>query len=159
VAAVVGERRTECPLEQPLDGDPGYRASISATTPLEPLQVYFAVLNPGKTPELIDGVVQLDLDGDGRAETFRACTSSEGLHLKIWSGAPGTGTQRWHRYLYLGYDVEPSCTRLDFPRDSARQPRDTTFGSATAPVDPTRSAALLSQKAATASSVAAVPGR
>ncbi|HEX9108921.1 MAG TPA: hypothetical protein VF832_16860, partial [Longimicrobiales bacterium] len=46
-------------------------------------------------------------------ERFRACTSMEGVHLTIWSGPPLRGRLRWHRYFYLGYDVEPSCTAAD----------------------------------------------
>lgn len=50
-----------------------------------------------------------DLDGDGMAESFRSCASSEGIHLTVWSGQPLTGTRKWHSYYYLGYDVEPNC--------------------------------------------------
>ncbi|MCI0689673.1 MAG: hypothetical protein L0Y54_20920 [Sporichthyaceae bacterium] len=45
---------------------------------------------------------------------FRACTSSEGLHLTAWSGTPLQSTRIWHRYYYLGYDVEPSCVEADY---------------------------------------------
>jgi len=51
-----------------------------------------------------------DIDGDGHDEFFRSCTSSEGVHFTIWSDRPLSGTLRWHRYSYLGYDVTPSCT-------------------------------------------------
>ena len=56
----------------------------------------------------------LDLDGDGRAESFRQCASGEGLHLTVWSGAPLKGRRRWHRYVYLGYDTEPDCQPADY---------------------------------------------
>jgi hypothetical protein len=54
--------------------------------------------------------VVADLDGDGRLEFFRSCTSQEGVHFTIWSDKPLQGKRRWHRYVYLGYDVEPTCT-------------------------------------------------
>jgi hypothetical protein len=44
----------------------------------------------------------------------RACASSEGLHLTLWSGAPLKGTRLWHLYYYLGYDVEPTCQSADY---------------------------------------------
>ena len=54
-----------------------------------------------------------DLDGDGQPETFRSCTSSEGVHLTVWKGKPLSGLRKWHSYYYLGYDVEPDCTEAD----------------------------------------------
>jgi len=45
---------------------------------------------------------------------FRTCTSGEGMHLTMWSGAPLTGERVWHRYHYLGYDVEADCDPKDF---------------------------------------------
>ena len=58
-----------------------------------------------------------DFDGDGEPEYFRSCGSSEGLHLTVWSGAPLMGTLRWHHYYYLGYDIEPTCTEQEMPKD------------------------------------------
>ena len=71
---------------------------------------------PGADAILVaaDAAVQVDLDGDGDLETFRSCTSSEGLHLTLWEGAPLESVLLWHRYFSLGYDVEPSCTDADF---------------------------------------------
>jgi hypothetical protein len=59
------------------------------------------------------GRVSADLDNDRVAEHFRVCTSMEGLHLTVWSGMPLKGKRQWHRYFYLGYDVEPNCTEGD----------------------------------------------
>lgn len=58
--------------------------------------------------------VVADLDRDGVRETFRDCTSHEGVHLTIWSGQALTGSRRWHAYFYLGYDTAPSCVESDF---------------------------------------------
>jgi phage terminase large subunit-like protein len=60
--------------------------------------------------EATNGVLTADLDGDGQREFFRSCTSVEGVHLTVWSGAPLTGQRRWHAYHYVGYDMVPSCT-------------------------------------------------
>jgi len=45
---------------------------------------------------------------------FRNCTSGEGMHLTVWSGKPLIGKRFWHAYHYLGYDVEPNCTPMDY---------------------------------------------
>jgi hypothetical protein len=60
--------------------------------------------------EVIGGVAAADLDGDGQREFIRSCTSAEGVHLNVWSGAPVSGPRRWHAYHYVGYDMVPSCT-------------------------------------------------
>ena len=44
---------------------------------------------------------------------FRSCTSSEGLHLSAWPSAKVAGWPSWHAYVYLGYDVEPTCTEVE----------------------------------------------
>ncbi|MEX2283256.1 MAG: hypothetical protein WEE89_12300 [Gemmatimonadota bacterium] len=62
----------------------------------------------------------LDLDQHGTAESFRMCNSTEGLHLTVWSGPPLTGQLRWHRYHYVGYDMEPNCTDRDYPADTSK---------------------------------------
>jgi hypothetical protein len=64
----------------------------------------------GSSFEVSNGAVAADLDGDGQREFFRSCTSVEGVHVTVWSGAPLTGQRRWHAYHYVGYDMVPSCT-------------------------------------------------
>ena len=69
-----------------------------------------AVANSVRPLALKGSYVTGDLDGDGRHEFFRACTSTEGVHLTVWSRKPLRGKLRWHRYYYLGYDVQTTCT-------------------------------------------------
>jgi hypothetical protein len=64
-----------------------------------------------------DESVTADLDGGGHPEFFRSCTSQEGIHLTIWSDKPLEGIRRWHRYVHLGYAVEPSCTEAETKPD------------------------------------------
>jgi hypothetical protein len=98
-----------CAEERLLENLPG-RHALSATG-LAPGRIWFAV---PRVPTTAAGQ-NLDLDGDGEAETFRVCNSTEGLHFSVWTGAPGAGTRRWHRYWYVGYDMVPTCTDADFP--------------------------------------------
>ena len=86
---------------------------LSVHGALEPGGVYFGVAVPPSRFRAGHQGPEVDLDGDGTAERFRICTSMEGLHLTVWSGAPLTGRRRWHQYHYLGYDVEPSCEDAD----------------------------------------------
>lgn len=58
-----------------------------------------------------------DIDADGEPEYFRSCGSSEGLHLTVWSGSPLKGVLRWHHYYYLGYDIEPTCSDQEMPKE------------------------------------------
>jgi hypothetical protein len=48
-----------------------------------------------------------------RPVEFRACASSEGLHLTAWRGNARSRRRLWHEYVYLGQDLEPDCP----PRD------------------------------------------
>jgi len=92
-------------------GDADYELKAGTPGPGSP-----SVTVLGANAELLvtDSAVQTDLDGDGNFETFRSCTSYEGLHLSLWGGPPLQSARLWHRYFALGYDVEPSCTEADY---------------------------------------------
>jgi hypothetical protein len=51
----------------------------------------------------------IDLTGDGTAETFTQCSTSEGISFSVWSGKPYAGEPLWSGYYYLGYDTEVIC--------------------------------------------------
>lgn len=72
-----------------------------------------AVLGPAVVFSRIGDGATAELNRDGKQELIRACTSSEGVHFTIWPGAPLRGRPLWHQYLYLGYDVESSCTAAE----------------------------------------------
>jgi hypothetical protein len=80
---------------------------------LPALTLAFAIANFSGPFESKGDLIQADLDGDGQPESFQYCMSSEGVHLTVWSGQPLTGKRRWHRYYYLGYDVEADCTEIE----------------------------------------------
>lgn len=88
-----------------------------------PVEGSFAEYSGGPAVALVGGttafivedtLLQVDLDADGQSETFRSCTSQEGLHLTLWDGDPLSSARIWHVYFYLGYDVEPSCVEADY---------------------------------------------
>ena len=64
--------------------------------------------------KVVKGKLRADLNGDGTAESFRSCTSTEGLHLTVWAGEALKSKRLWHEYYYLGYDVVPSCNPADY---------------------------------------------
>lgn len=50
---------------------------------------------------------------EGKADYFSSCAGSEGINLLVWNGLPREGALQWHRYYYLGYDVDTTCTPAD----------------------------------------------
>lgn len=109
--AAISESLASC-----ADEVPGLDYSFYRLVPVDSLEVFgplIALIAPN-VPLPVSTPVRIDLDLDGMTEQFRACTSSEGLHLTIWSGEPLVGSRRWHYYYYLGYDVEPDCVEQDF---------------------------------------------
>ena len=56
--------------------------------------------------------VQADLDQNGKFDTFRACSSNDGIHLTVWSSNPLDGSLLWHGYYYEPSNpgVSSACT-------------------------------------------------
>lgn len=79
---------------------------------VQPGAVNIGLASAELAPRLQNGSAVVDLDRDGELEFFHACASMEGLHLSVWSGPPAAGKRQWHRYVYLGYDLEPTCSEL-----------------------------------------------
>jgi hypothetical protein len=88
---------------------PFSRLGMPSPAPAERIRV--AVVT-GLSPTVRDRRVVLE-PHEGQILQFRTCTSSEGLHLTAWDGEPLKGERTWHSYVYLGYDVEASCTDAD----------------------------------------------
>jgi hypothetical protein len=84
-----------------------FRGALVPRTPA------IAIVGEAGSLSIFRGKASGDLDGDGRREYFRQCSSAEGVHLTVWTGKPLTGRRRWHAYFYLGYDVESTCTTRD----------------------------------------------
>lgn len=128
-AEVLGRRDDPCDIPGADPDDSAYEA-VAIDTLDYATEPYFSGLF-GSNKLVIEGRrVRGDVDGDGIAEEFRACTSREGLHMSVWTGEPLKGQRRWRRYYYLGYDVEPSCEDRDFGIIGERlQPPDNALAS------------------------------
>ena len=103
--------RTDVPVRYELriaGGDP--LAAGDVGNPLAAGDVGIGVIGEPSLCRIDDGRVRCDLEDDGTPGYFRFCTSNEGIHLTVWSGAPPEGVRRWHAYYFLAYDVEPSCS-------------------------------------------------
>jgi hypothetical protein len=117
-AAVEGKAAGDCSRNPGTDPEAnfyllklvGARQALDLTQPMTAI----AVVGPLKPVTVKRGTASGDLDGDGRAEFFRACSSSEGNHLTVWTGRPLVGKRRWHSYYYLGFDVVPDCKKKDY---------------------------------------------
>jgi hypothetical protein len=79
-----------------------------------------AVVNSSQPLTVADAGMAGDLEGDGHLEFFRACTSTEGVHLTVWKGQPLEGWRKWHYYYYLGYSVTPNCRDSDTKPDTEK---------------------------------------
>jgi len=111
-AEIVGRRPKPWVIANaPVEGT-DYEVRVGSGTP--PSGAYaIAISGVLPKPRMQSGRALIDLDGDGSFETFRSCSSNEGLHLTVWSGMPLEGPQDWHRYIYLGVDLEADCTGQD----------------------------------------------
>jgi hypothetical protein len=110
--AVIDSKGDEGGFDSNLDGESHYLLKLTKgepgfTTPA------LGVAGTSAQFKLMSTQVTADLDGDGRREFFRECSSTEGLHMTVWSGSPISGQLRWHRYHYLGYALEPNCTNKE----------------------------------------------
>jgi hypothetical protein len=80
--------------------------SVQKLTPL------IAIIGTSAPFTMSNNNVQADLDQNGKTESFRACSSNDGIHLTVWSGTPLTGAVLWHGYYYEAGDTGagPPCT-------------------------------------------------
>lgn len=45
---------------------------------------------------------------------LKSCASLEGIHVTAWQGVPLASERLWHEYVYLGYELEPSCLPMEY---------------------------------------------
>jgi hypothetical protein len=116
-ARVTGDGQRDCTMQATgsglrLPGDSVYTVSIVRDT-VKTGQVYFAVSLPFDSFYRVGHAAGARISRAGDVLNFRICASAEGLHLTAWDGKPLTGKRVWHRYYYLGMDLEPTCGEKD----------------------------------------------
>jgi hypothetical protein len=110
-AVIVGPL-AECPAMARRDiAGPYYRLAPESPS-ASPPALSVAILGKPESRS-VNGEIHVRLDAHPDARV-RACASSEGLHLTVWSGAPLISARLWHAYWYLGFDVEADCRPDDY---------------------------------------------
>jgi hypothetical protein len=113
-AALTVELQAACKALHSADlRGPYFRLDANPGNMLSPGQLGIVLLTPPWTTSVSRGRVHARSKHVRSDLQFRACTSTEGIHLTAWQGLPLQSGRTWHAYVYLGYDVEPSCTTLD----------------------------------------------
>jgi hypothetical protein len=112
-AAIVEKVSGDCSQARIYDGGGACYKLQAISGKIDEITIAFGIAKAPASFAIRRGSVSADLDNDRVAEHFRVCTSMEGLHLTVWSGRPLKGKRQWHRYFYLGYDVEPNCTEAE----------------------------------------------
>jgi hypothetical protein len=80
--------------------------------------VLVGVLAPVADARIERGSAAVRLEGARLPIVFRTCTSADGVHLTGWAGRPMASLRVWHAYVYLGQDLEPTCTVKETEEDS-----------------------------------------
>ncbi|HZS52825.1 MAG TPA: hypothetical protein VFA65_00370 [Bryobacteraceae bacterium] len=114
-ATIAGISQEACPITQNVDTTMS-NYNVTAQNPVQKLTPMIAVVGT-PTFTVNNNVGQADLDQNGRAESFRACSADNGVHLTVWKGAPLQGTLLWHGYYYEAANpaIGPSCTPAEMP--------------------------------------------
>jgi hypothetical protein len=113
-ARITAKLAAPCDEVNRSEDDSTYRLAAGQ---LEKGKVYVALVGRLGDLRIIGNQVRGRL-GTTRDVSFRSCTSMEGLHFTLWSGAPPREKRLWHGYYYLGYDVEPTCREREFQEAS-----------------------------------------
>jgi hypothetical protein len=117
-ALIVRSAKSECASTVPGTGieEPGDSLYMVSTSPEPPVGAAPLIALNQTFERLVrrSDSVYVQLYNPDRLLSFRVCTSGEGLHLTAWVGPPITGRRVWHRYYYLGYDVDPNCVQQDY---------------------------------------------
>lgn len=72
--------------------------------------IAIAIVESDLKSQIKGNFITVDLDSNGTLEFFSACDGFEGVNLYVWSGEPWKSQEPlWHSYVYLGYDIEPTC--------------------------------------------------
>ena len=112
-----GQTSEACPVSKEVDPAVCSYNLRLAQDSIQKLQPLIAVVGTSAAFSTPNNNVQADLDQNGKTETFRACTSNDGVLLTLWSGKPIDGSVLWHGYYYEPDNpgTGPPCT----PKETA----------------------------------------
>jgi len=109
-----GMTNSPCPVSKEVDTSvSNYDLQVPSGANLAKLTPLIAVTGTSATfTSAPNNTLQADLDQNGKFETFRACSSNDGLHLTVWSGSSLDGMLLWHGYYYepSSAGLGPACT-------------------------------------------------
>ena len=115
--ATIRGRRTEnaCPNTRGEPDYPTYELTLDSGSVRRPA-IYFAVLGGSGRFRGNGSRLLAEFDRRMPVDEFEVCTSNEGVHFTIWNGPMSRGERIWHRYYYVGYDLEADCTEPEYQR-------------------------------------------
>jgi hypothetical protein len=110
-ASIKGPSPSPCPItEEVQPGVSSYEIQVPpGSIPVSPTM---AVVANASVFHSTNNMVQSDLDQNGKMQSFRVCSSNDGVHLTLWSGQPLEGKLLWHGYYYEASNpgLGPQCT-------------------------------------------------
>ncbi len=114
-AEVVEKLNRKCPSRNTEvdNNDSFYSLKVSGEN-IKEYAVAIGLIDSKQIVKVRKGMAGIDVDSDKKNDYFRICTSFEGLHLTVWNSKPLIGKRIWHRYYYLGYDVDSNCKEKDY---------------------------------------------
>ncbi|MCI0430431.1 MAG: hypothetical protein L0210_07815, partial [Rhodospirillales bacterium] len=93
------------------EGASFYTVALDDGPFMNPDDAIFGIGILGLAPENTNSI---DLDGNGTADSFTACTSLEEVNYAVWTDEPYTVAPLWEGYYYFGHDVaEPDCPFME----------------------------------------------
>ena len=115
-ATVSNVSQQACPITQNVDTTVS-NYNVTPQNPVPKLTPMIAVVGTPAVTLNANNMAQADLDQNGHAELFRACSADNGIHLTVWSSTPLQSTMLWHGYYYESGNpgVGPPCTSPEMP--------------------------------------------
>lgn len=111
-AQITGRSPSPCPVTKELDTTvSNYEIRLSQGT-LPKLIPAIAVVGSPASFSMDNNMVKADLEQNGKAEMFRSCSGSDGIHLSVWPGTPLSGAPVWRGFYYEPSNpgIGPACT-------------------------------------------------
>lgn len=110
-AEITGTSTSACPVTKELDTTvSNYDIRLTQGT-LPKLVPAIAVVGSPASFSIDNNMVRADLEQNGKRETFRSCSGSNGIYLSVWPGTPLSGAPLWRGYYYEPGNpgVGPAC--------------------------------------------------